>query len=80
MRLRPVGEVFDQPDFLNAARVLPRNRAACAAPPPLDACKAVEADLAACWRAAHGRGRSTSSALLGDVELEPGASAAAPPR
>jgi 2-amino-4-hydroxy-6-hydroxymethyldihydropteridine diphosphokinase len=65
----PVGEVLDQPDFLNA---VVRVRTSLGPEPLLDACKAVEAE----------RGRSLSAPrhsprpldvdllLLGDLELE----------
>jgi 2-amino-4-hydroxy-6-hydroxymethyldihydropteridine diphosphokinase len=65
----PVGEILDQPDFLNAAI---RIRTELEPEALLDACKAVEAERGRDFAAArHGpRPLDVDLLLLGDVELE----------
>ena len=65
----PVGEVLDQPDFLNAAV---RIRTALEPEELLDACKAVEAERGRSFEAPrHGpRPLDVDLLLLGDLELE----------
>jgi 2-amino-4-hydroxy-6-hydroxymethyldihydropteridine diphosphokinase len=65
----PVGEVLDQPDFLNAAI---RVRTELEPEPLLDACKAVEAERGRDFAAARHSPRplDVDLLLLGDLELE----------
>ena len=65
----PVGEVLDQPDFLNAAA---RIRTELEPLDLLDACKAVEAELGRdCDGPRHGpRPIDVDVLLLGDIQLE----------
>jgi len=65
----PVGEVLDQPDFLNAAI---RIRTALGPEQLLDACKAVEAERGRSFAAPRHSPRplDVDLLLLGDVELE----------
>ena len=64
----PVGEVLDQPDFLNAAV---RIRTGLEPEPLLDACKAVEAERGRCFDAPRHSPRplDVDLLLLGDLEL-----------
>jgi 2-amino-4-hydroxy-6-hydroxymethyldihydropteridine diphosphokinase len=64
----PVGEVLDQPDFLNAAI---RIRTALEPEPLLDACKAVEAERGRSFDAPRHSPRplDVDLLLLGDLEL-----------
>ncbi len=64
----PVGEVLDQPDFLNAAV---RIRTDLEPEALLDACKAVEAELGRCFEAPRHSPRplDVDLLLLGDLEL-----------
>jgi 2-amino-4-hydroxy-6-hydroxymethyldihydropteridine diphosphokinase len=63
----PVGEVLDQPDFLNAAI---RIRTALGPEELLDACKSVEAEMGRVAGPRHGpRPIDIDLLLLGDVEL-----------
>lgn len=64
----PVGEVLDQPDFLNAAV---RIRTALDPEPLLDACKAVEAERGRSFEAPRHSPRplDVDLLLLGDLEL-----------
>lgn len=64
----PVGEVLDQPDFLNAAV---RIRTALEPEPLLDACKAVEAERGRSFEAPRHSPRplDVDLLLLGDLEL-----------
>jgi 2-amino-4-hydroxy-6-hydroxymethyldihydropteridine diphosphokinase len=65
----PVGEVLDQPDFLNAAV---RIRTALGPEPLLDACKAVEAERGRSFDAPRHSPRplDVDLLLLGDLELQ----------
>jgi len=65
----PVGEILDQPDFLNAAI---RVRTALEPEQLLDACKAVEAERGRSFAAPRHSPRplDVDLLLLGDVELE----------
>lgn len=65
----PVGEVLDQPDFLNAAA---RVRTALEPEALLDACKAVEAERGRSFEAPRHSPRplDVDLLLLGDLELE----------
>lgn len=65
----PVGEILDQPDFLNAAI---RVRTELEPEPLLDACKAVEAERGRDFAAARHSPRplDLDLLLLGDLELE----------
>ena len=68
----PVGEVLDQPDFLNAAI---RIRTDLEPEALLDACKAVEAERGRSFDAPrHGpRPLDVDLLLLGDLQMEPDA-------
>ncbi len=65
----PVGEVLDQPDFLNAAT---RIRTELEPEALLDACKAIEAERGRSLEAPHHSPRplDVDLLLLGDLELE----------
>ena len=65
----PVGEILDQPDFLNAAA---RVRTPLEPEELLDACKAVEAERGRSFEAARHSPRplDVDLLLLGDLELE----------
>jgi 2-amino-4-hydroxy-6-hydroxymethyldihydropteridine diphosphokinase len=65
----PVGEVLDQPDFLNAAI---RVRTELEPEALLDACKAVEAERGRCFEAPRHSPRplDVDLLLLGDLELK----------